>query len=290
MGMVVGADGWIITKASQLPQDGQIQCRLYDGSVIDAVECKRMVDIDLALLHIARDNLPVVKWDMSNVPDRGRWLATTDVQAGVPTAVGVVSAGAQSVQRYNAVLGVTLTRPREETSDQSGPGAYVDGVLKNTGAFLAGLRPGDLLVAVNGTSVAGLASFREAVKDRMGGDYVTLSVNRNGTLFDIEGQLMDLSEELLDDTEMEVNGTVSARASDFSRVFTHDTVLEPNQCGGPLVNLDGRVVGINIARAGRVSSYALPVDVVKPAVDSLIEQAKLVSAPAEAKSSLRPIR
>ena len=32
----------------------------------------------------------------------------------------------------------------------------------------------------------------------------------------------------------------------------------PNECGGPLVSLDGKVVGINIARGGRVDSYAMP--------------------------------
>ena len=98
-------------------------------------------------------------------------------------------------------------------------------------------------------------------------------------------------DELLDKTEMEVNGRVSARSTGFSNVFSHDTVLEPQDCGGPLVNLDGKVVGINIARAGRVSSYALPSQTVKPIVDSLLAQAKLVSTPAKpAQSKLRPIR
>ena len=44
--------------------------------------------------------------------------------------------------------------------------------------------------------------------------------------------------------------------------FQHDTTLRPDQCGGPLVGLDGKVMGINIARAGRVVSYAIPADIV----------------------------
>jgi S1-C subfamily serine protease len=78
---------------------------------------------------------------------------------------------------------------------------------------------------------------------------------------------------------MEVNGPISARATGFNRVFMHDSVIIPNQCGGPLVNLDGRAVGINIARAGRVSTYALPADTVQSVVKGLLEQAKLVSRP-----------
>jgi S1-C subfamily serine protease len=42
----------------------------------------------------------------------------------------------------------------------------------------------------------------------------------------------------------------------------HDTVLKPNQCGGPIVGLQGKTLGLNIARAGRVASYAVPSDVV----------------------------
>ncbi|MEZ6136486.1 MAG: trypsin-like peptidase domain-containing protein [Pirellulaceae bacterium] len=281
MGAIVGSEGWVITKASELPISGEVQCRLYDGSFVDADVVNRVVDIDLALLRIDRDNLPVVSW-ATDIPERGRWLATTDVQASVPTAVGVVSAGAQRVNRSNAVLGVHL----KDSSD----GAEVTLVLPGSGAYEAGLRSGDSIFAVNGEPVQGHSSFQKVVKDGIGGQVVKLSYKRANTIIETEGRLMDLADELLDETEMEVNGRISARASGFNRVFTHDTVLDPNQCGGPLVNLDGQVVGINIARAGRVSSYALPADVVRPVVDSLIEQAKVVSHSADPRTSLRPIR
>ena len=87
--------------------------------------------------------------------------------------------------------------------------------------------------------------------------------------------MMDLADDLTDATEMEVNGSISARSSGFTTIFMHDTVLMlPNQCGGPLVNLDGRAVGINIARAGRVSSYALPTAVVRSQVTQMLSSAK----------------
>jgi serine protease Do len=55
-----------------------------------------------------------------------------------------------------------------------------------------------------------------------------------------------------------VTGAVSERAGGFQQAIEHDSVLRPWLCGGPLVNLDGKAVGINIARAGRVTTYALP--------------------------------
>ena len=49
----------------------------------------------------------------------------------------------------------------------------------------------------------------------------------------------------------------------FPLALQHDCPIEPNACGGPLVNLDGEVVDINIARAGRIKSYALPAHVIQ---------------------------
>ena len=46
----------------------------------------------------------------------------------------------------------------------------------------------------------------------------------------------------------EAGGTVSKRHGSFVSAFTHDTVIQATDCGGPIVNLDGRAVGLNIAR------------------------------------------
>ena len=71
-----------------------------------------------------------------------------------------------------------------------------------------------------------------------------------------------------------MGGDVSERAEAFELAIQHDTVLEPSQCGGPLVNLEGKAVGVNIARAGRVASYALPAALVKRIIEQLEAQAK----------------
>jgi serine protease Do len=52
-------------------------------------------------------------------------------------------------------------------------------------------------------------------------------------------------------------------------VLPHDTVVRPRDCGGPLVDTDGNVVGINIARALRVSTFAIPADTVRQVVEEL---------------------
>jgi serine protease Do len=56
-----------------------------------------------------------------------------------------------------------------------------------------------------------------------------------------------------------LGGELTRRRFGFPSALQHDTVLSPAECGGPIVDLEGRVVGFNIARAGRTESYALPV-------------------------------
>ena len=56
---------------------------------------------------------------------------------------------------------------------------------------------------------------------------------------------------------------LSETRSGFPLALQHDCPIDPDACGGPLVNLDGDVVGINIARAGRIKSYALPSHVIQ---------------------------
>lgn len=268
LGAIVDPDGWIATKASQLPAEGKVTALLADDTEWVAEIVQRASDVDVALLRIDRGGLTAVSWASTDIPSRGTWLATTDTDK-MPSAVGVVSAGIQSIRPARAVLGVELI--------DSAAGAAVVRVLRGTGAEQAGLKVGDNIIAVNGTPVASHGAFQNAINAARGGQIVKLTFTRAEKELEVNAQLMDLADELLDETEMEVNGPVSARATDFNRVFLHDTVLSPDQCGGPLCNLDGQIVGLNIARAGRVSSYALPADVLQPLLQGMIAQATLVS-------------
>ena len=56
---------------------------------------------------------------------------------------------------------------------------------------------------------------------------------------------------------------LSNRRGGFPSILQHDTVLKPSDCGGPLVNLEGQVVGINTAiitggRGNEGVGFALP--------------------------------
>ena len=76
-------------------------------------------------------------------------------------------------------------------------------------------------------------------------------------------------------------GEVSTRAEGFEQVIEHDTVLHPWLCGGPLVDLDGKAIGLNIARASRVSTFALPPKLVKRILKDLEAKADTTASKAK---------
>jgi serine protease Do len=264
LGTIVDADGWVITKASELCGQTTVDCVLSDQREFAAQFVASDTDMDIALLKLPISGLSSITWDYT-IPERGRWLATTDIHSGVPAAIGVVGAGTTSVPKQRAVLGVLL----ENAGNMRG--ALVTEVLAGSGAYEAGMRTRDVISEIDGKKVSSRDELLDQLRSSKGGQFLKLVVNRTDQILEKRVRLMDISSEMLDETEMEVNGPISARSTGFARVFTHDSVLQPNQCGGPLVNLDGKAVGINIARAGRVSTYALPADILGPVINRLIQ-------------------
>jgi serine protease Do len=56
----------------------------------------------------------------------------------------------------------------------------------------------------------------------------------------------------------QMGGELSDNRAGYPSALQTDLTLEPSECGGPVVNLDGKAIGVNIARGGRVKSYAVP--------------------------------
>jgi serine protease Do len=145
-------------------------------------------------------------------------------------------------------------------------------VLEGTSAARAGLQANDIIVRINDQVV----TTREALIDMVGafrpGDRVQLKVRRGEEVIDISTTLGNRMSGSRRDFQNRLGGDLSERRGGFSQAIQHDTVLRPRECGGPLVDLDGRVVGVNIARAERVASYAIPTAVVLDVLDELMPE------------------
>jgi len=266
LGVIVDEDGWVITKASQLQGD-EFACRLADGTVVAAVRKSVRQDIDLALLRVEASSLHPIDWHEENLVRVGGWLATLN-NSKLPLTIGVVSVLPRTIRPERAILGIDLGFDRQ--------GALIKMVLPGGGAAKAGIEDGDVIVAMDDKRLVNQEAVLSTISTLHAGQYVKIGLRRGDRSLEVDAQLMDLHPSLLDETEIEVNGNLSARSTGFAKAFQHDTVLEPHQCGGPLLDTRGRVVGLNIARAGRVNSYALPNDVVVPAVRSMLAAAKSI--------------
>jgi len=251
LGAIVGAEGWVLTKASRLPKT--ISCQLADSREFDARIVNINRDFDLALLKINAERLPTLELEQLTTPKVGAWLATVGMKRG-PVAVGVMSVEPRTIRHRAGTLGVRL-------GEESARAVIVE-IFPHTGAADAGLLVEDLVLSVGGKATPTRAAFVRRVQEHRPGDEVMLRVQRGDEILAIEATLKERRPWRLqtrNEFQNQLGGLLSKRRFGFPRAFQHDTVVKPSDCGGPVVNLDGQMVGLNIARAGRTETYAIPV-------------------------------
>jgi serine protease Do len=215
------------------------------------------------MLRVEANELPVLEWRTNAVPAVGSWLATPGA-GDEPTAIGVVSVLPRKAPAPNGVLGIVL--------DEDPLGPRIQQVLAESAAEKAGLMVNDLVLEVNGKATKDRRTLIDTVRGHQPGERVRLLIKRGDDNLTINATLADrYSPEPMDrnDFQNSLGGELSTRRAGFASVLQHDTVLSPNQCGGPIVDSEGKAVGINIARAGRVASFALPSEVILPLIEDL---------------------
>ncbi len=264
MGTVVDSDGFILTKASEMRDD--LKCKLADGNSYSASVYGVDPVTDLALLKIDANNLPSVEWSNNPTPAPGRWVATPNHE-NEAIAIGVISVNEREILPSRPFIGIQM-RPTENNA-----GVRINQVIPDTPADRSGILINDIVVKLDDIDIPD----RETLVDSLGqytiGDVATLTVKRGDKKVKIRLVLADEENKnpQFDRTRQQnsMGSTLSKRRKNFPLAFQHDSMLDAKNCGGPLVDLDGRVVGINIARDGRVSSLALPRSIVDPVIARL---------------------
>lgn len=265
LGAIVSIDGYVLTKRSELSGD-PIRVRLSDARLLPARVAAVRRQSDLALLRIegSGNNLQPIQFSDENEAAVGSFLVSVG-RTGVPIGLGAVSVPVRSVE-HNGRLGVVLVDERGQ--------ATVSGVWPDSGAASAGVKQGDQIIAIDGRNETSRHAVIQALRGMFPGESVKLTINREGETLNLIAKIQDFGvmQETANDTK--VNGPRSSRLSGFERVLQHDTVLNPDECGGPVIDTAGRVIGLNIARAGRVVSYALPASLVIPEMVSMLNEAR----------------
>ncbi|MDZ4820212.1 MAG: PDZ domain-containing protein [Planctomycetota bacterium] len=268
LGTVVGRNGYILTKASELT--GKIACRLRDGRKLEAQLVSSHSATDLALLKVEATGLKEIQWASPEVPAIGSFLATASPRDDV-LSIGVVSVAPRKIPAASGVLGIAV--------GQADTGPCVDQVLEGSSAEKAGLQTNDIITQINQRNVNTRDELIDTIGEYLPGDRIELHVVRGEQPLKIAAMLGTRSGDGRREFQNRLGGELSERRGGFEQALQHDTILQPRECGGPIVDLDGRVVGINIARAERVASLALPSEVVlrvlpKLKADAIAQQGK----------------
>ncbi|MGC4003796.1 MAG: PDZ domain-containing protein [Pirellulales bacterium] len=220
-------------------------------------------------MKIAATDLEPVVWRTSDDPALGSFLVTSG-NGDEPVAIGVMSVKARRFSAPSGLLGILL--------EQGEYGPQILRVVEGSAAEVAGLKPNDFVLQVDDLKVQTREALIETISNYRPGDKLKLIVKRGSQNLTISAILgrpetarpanADKGKNRRPDDER-LAGDLSVRRGGFPTVLQHDTVLRPHQIGGPIVDLDGRAVGLNIARADRVSTYALPVKTVTTALTDL---------------------
>ena len=184
----------------------------------------------------------------------------------------VVALGTYSVAPHSTAAGQqAFLGVQPETTAH---GVRVSDIEPGSASHDAGLRDGDVLTELGGVSITDVASLVKTIRDRRPGDQVKIKFLRNGQSGTTNAVLAgrSVSGALAARFKMmnRLGAIPSRRDDNFPNVFQHDSPLFPEFCGGPITDLDGNVIGINIARHGRAATYAIPADHVKTLLKDLM--------------------
>lgn len=275
-GTIVDQDGYILTKASRL-KAGDVSVRLFDDRKLPAKRLGGDSTWDLVMLKVDATDLPVVQWADEEDPDLGQWLASTGSD-DLPFAVGVVSVERLNIPRQRGVLGVAI--------EDAKAGPRITQIFPNSGADKAGLKVGDIVKRIAGKLVVDRDGLSTSVRQFRPGEALSISVTRGGKAVDVKVTLGHAFQNMLNRGALQnrMGGELSIRRGGFPAALQHDSILKPDECGGPLVNLSGKVVGLNIARGGRTESYAVPASEILPLLEGMKAE-KLASGSASKEPS-----
>lgn len=269
-GTIITADGYILTKATEIEGVGKLDVRVNEASFKDAKVVLTDPRWDVALLKVEATDLTPVVYAPDSKLARGTWVVVNGVTSRTNRRVlaGIISADAREIPpEGGAVLGVTLKDTKK--------GLAVEEVSKDSGAEKGGMKKGDIITAVAGKPVKDIEELSKMLGEMKSGADVKVTVLRDGKKSELDVKLSargDLFREVSRNDQM--SGDFSNRRSGFPRIIQHDILGASTTMGGPVLDLEGRAVGMNIARANRAETFAIPVEELRELAEGMVKQVR----------------
>lgn len=237
--------GWIVTKASELSANLIVSSEKLEipGTVLHIDRAR-----DIAVVEAESDWPQHIQLHDRAVPAVGHLVLS--LMPDSKPRPGILGATARRIQRRAGELGVVLDDDMKVAS-----------VSPNSAAKKAGLRRGDILTQFGGNAINSTGELGAVLQQRDAGDPFEVGVTRNNKTLQLRGRLLHpANRRFADETfQLGAGGSSSLRRSGFPSIVQHDATIKPSDCGGPVTDLQGNLVGINIARVGREAVYMVPV-------------------------------
>jgi len=268
-GSIIDNTGLVLTKASELRKP--LFCKFSDGNISEATVIGVDPETDLALLQTSARMLPTISFNIQmSEPEVGNWIAVPG-SADLPAAIGIVSVANRKIPAAPGFMGIEF-----DVENTHKRGVIIKAVRKGLPADNAGLKDGDILINVEGVDTPDRMKVVELVMPKPPGSKIVVKVLRGKSEKESIHEIILGNREELDENMQRANYQntmgnyrLSDRRKNFPTAFRHDGFLRPDECGGPVVDLDGKVIGVNIARGGRVESLALPNSIVAKTIEKL---------------------
>ena len=268
---VIDASGVLLAKDSDVGRSSDaIDVILPIGTTVRAQRVARDRTLDVVVLRIDGEDLVAVEWAGDAVPGSGTIVISASPEWN-RESWGIV---ALDTLREGAIDGLSgFLGIRVEQGAPDGPGLRIEQSTIGSPAWVAGLRAGDRVLRLDGQPVSAQGDIGRIVRSYGGGELLLIDLERDGSPMSVLTRVTVRPDDrrIAQSTQL---FPASRRASGFGAVLQHETPLPCMSMGGPLLDLDGRAVGINIARPDRTATYALPASRVTPLLGAWIEAAK----------------
>ena len=256
MGAIVSPTGHVLTKASSCV--GAREATLKTGETFSLRIKKRNEELDLALYQMIsdRNDFHPVIWKEDNASSDVSWVLSAFTELN-EIRVGITSGKSREIGREGGVMGVML-------GSEDNTGILITDVVPQAAADKSGVRVGDIIQKVDGRAVRKRDHIVNIVGKKDPGDVVLLQVLRKKAEMQLRVTLGHRSVTFdMFNRNMQMSGPVSKRKDNFPLILQHDLPLPREAMGGPVFNLEGNCIGINIARVDRVTVFTLPANIAK---------------------------
>ena len=119
------------------------------------------------------------------------------------------------------------------------------------------LQLGDQITGINGVAISRPEHYGGELMKYLPGDSISIQGIRAGNKFSLLVGLRSMPRPAEHTAEL-FEGGKSLKLDGFKKVFSHDAVIRPEECGGPVFDADGNFYGLNIARFSRTSTLVMP--------------------------------